>query len=142
MLRQSIDSNISVLDAHLMLGLAAVYQDDCHQAGTHFAWFAQHFPSPVANFGLALGAVCGGQRDRARQLLAQAEGGKGSGFVSPYQSAMVRAYLGEKDAALEELGKSADAREGQIFYISYDPAFDGIRNDSRFIGIEKRIGLK
>jgi Flp pilus assembly protein TadD len=140
LLQQSIDSNVSVLDSHLMLGVTAIYQGDCKRASEHFTWFAQHFPSPVANFGLAFGAACNGQKDRARQLIAQAEAGKGSAFVSPYQAAMAWAWVGEKDAALENLEKSAEAREGQILYIPYDPAFDSIRSDARFIALEKKIG--
>jgi hypothetical protein len=55
---------------------------------------------------------------------------------------MARSWVGDKDAALDDLAKSAEAREGQIFYILYDPAFDSIRNDARFVALEKKVGLK
>jgi hypothetical protein len=37
--------------------------------------------------------------------------------------------------------KSARAKEGQILYIRYDPAFDQIRQDNRFAALEKTLGL-
>lgn len=139
--RESIDSNTSVLDAHLMLGVLAVYQRHCPEADGHFEWFAQHFASPMADFGLALNAACAGRNDEARAFIAKAEAQRGGAFASPYQLAMAHAYVGEKDRAIEDLERSAEAREGQIFYIKYDPAFDGIRGDPRFAALEKKVGL-
>ena len=140
--RQLIDSNSSVLDSHLMLGVLALYQRDCAQSRANFEWFAQHYPAPIANFGLALGAACDGRTAEARQFIAKAEAPAGKAFVSPYQLAMAHAAIGEKDTAIKDLERSAEAREGQIFYIKYDAVFDGIRADSRFGALEKRLGLE
>jgi serine/threonine-protein kinase len=139
---ESIEANTSVLDSHLMLGVAAMYQKDCREANAQFDWFAKQYPSPVADFGLAFGAACEGHADQARQYIARAKAEKGPGFASPYQAAMARAWVGDTDAAFEELEKAAEAREGQIFYIEYDSAFDSIRNDPRFLALEKKVGLK
>jgi tetratricopeptide (TPR) repeat protein len=141
-LRQSIEANPNSLDSHLILGLTGIYQGNCQEANTEFAWFSQRYPSPVADFGLALGAACDGQKQRARQLIGQAEAAGGPAFVSPYQAAMAWSWLGERNAALENLQKSADAREGQIFYLPYDPAFDAIRHDPRFLALERRVGFE
>ncbi len=140
--QESIDSNISPLDAHLMLGVTAVYEHNCAEAATQFEWFAKRLQAPIANFGLALGAACAGNNPQAAEYIARAESGAGKGFVSPYQMAMAHAAVGNADAAFADLQKSADAREGQIFYIKYDPIFDGIRKDRRMNEIEKRIGLE
>jgi serine/threonine-protein kinase len=141
-LHESIESKTGVLDSHLMLGVAAMYQKDCQEASAQFDWFAKQYPSPVADFGLAFAAACNGQLDEARQFIARAEGRKGTAFASPYQAAMARSWVGDKNAALEELEKSAEAREGQILYLEYEPAFDSIRNDARFVELEKKVGLK
>ena len=144
-LQESIDENRSPLDAHLMLGVTAMYQRNCAEANRQFQWFADHFPrsggpSPVTSFGLALGAACNGNVNEARQFIAKAQTG-GGGFASPYQLAMAHAAVGDADAAMADLKRSADAREGQIFYIKYDPAFDGIRGDRRFKNLMQEIGL-
>lgn len=52
------------------------------------------------------------------------------------------AFFGEKDLAILDLERSSEAREGQIFYIKYDPVFDGIRGEPGFRALEKRVGLE
>jgi len=51
------------------------------------------------------------------------------------------ALLSDKDHAIVELEKSADAHEEQILYLQYDPFFDSIRADPRYAALEKRVGL-
>ncbi len=43
---------------------------------------------------------------------------------------------------LPSVNKCAEAHEGQILYIKYDPFFDGIRGDPRYVALEKRVGLE
>jgi hypothetical protein len=66
---------------------------------------------------------------------------KGQGYVSPYQLALGYALLHDKDSALSNLEKSADVHEGQILYLKYEPIFDEIRSDARYIALEKKVGL-
>ncbi len=142
LLQRLLESNTTILDAHFLLGLVATYERDCSQSTANFEWAARHFSAPVSDFGLALASVCRGENEQARQLLAKAAAGGGSAFTSPYQLAMGYSYVHEREAALDYLEKSAAAREGQIFYIERDPAFDEIRSDPRFIALEKRIGVE
>ena len=58
-----------------------------------------------------------------------------------YQLAIAYALLHDKENALAQLAKSADAHEGQILYLKYDPFFDEIRSDPRYVALEKRVGL-
>lgn len=51
------------------------------------------------------------------------------------------ALLDDKDKAIAALTRSADAKEGQILYLWFDPFFDEIRSDPRYEALEKRIGL-
>jgi hypothetical protein len=71
--------------------------------------------------------------DRIRQMKADQ--------APHYQLAIVYALLHDKDEALAELNRAADAHEGQILYIKYEPFFDEIRNDPRYVALEKRVGL-
>ena len=96
---------------------------------------------PVTTFGLAMISACKQQPAMAQKYLQEAAGGAGTGFVSPYQLAIGYAYLGDRDRALAFLEKSASAKEGQILYIKYDPAFDQIRSDERFAALENKVGL-
>jgi hypothetical protein len=40
------------------------------------------------------------------------------------------------------LEKSPEAREGQSMFIKYAQVFDEIRSDSRFVALERRVGLE
>jgi tetratricopeptide (TPR) repeat protein len=53
----------------------------------------------------------------------------------------VYARLGEKDLALEWLGRNYEARTPFTTYMNIDPAYDSIRSDPRFESLAKRIGL-
>ena len=53
----------------------------------------------------------------------------------------VYARLGEKDLALQWLGRDYEARTPFTTYMNVDPAYDLIRPDPRFESLAKRIGL-
>lgn len=136
-----LDINPNQWDVHLILGAVAFPQGDCITAAREFGVAAKMYHAPVTEVGLALAGACSGDEAEARRHLAAAEKDNGA-FVSPYQLAMVYATLKDTDRAISYLQKSADAREGQILYIKYEPFFDGIRSDSRFVALEKRVGLQ
>jgi hypothetical protein len=58
-----------------------------------------------------------------------------------YQAAITYALLHDKENAIDQLRRSADAHEGQIIYLKYDPFFDEIRADPRYVDLEKRVGV-
>ncbi len=78
---------------------------------------------------------------RACRILSSLAATPVSAFASPYQIALGYAYLGDHAAAIPWLNKSADAREGQILYLKYEPIFDGMRTMPAFLALEKRVGL-
>jgi TolB-like protein/Flp pilus assembly protein TadD len=50
-------------------------------------------------------------------------------------------YLGEKDKGFEWLERSYSRREFFLLEITYDPQFDGVRTDPRYLDLLKRAGL-
>jgi hypothetical protein len=127
------------LTEHVMIGVISIYRRDRREAAMQFNSLPAGSPSPIKLIGQAWVAACLGAESEARGDLAKAAAEKS--FVSPYQLAMGYAAIGDADRSLEYLNRSAEAREGQIFYIKLDPAFDGIRSDPGFTELEKRIGL-
>jgi hypothetical protein len=81
--------------------------------------------------------VCRNDKTAALERIRQMEADK----APHYQLAIVDALLHDKDDAIVELNKAADAHEGQVLYIKYDPFFDEIRSDPRYVALEKRAGL-
>jgi serine/threonine-protein kinase len=141
MLKTMLQMHPDLLSAQLLLGLIATVEHDCNEADAHFGWAASKYQMPVTKFGLAAVAACRNENDLARRDLEEAAASKGPDFVSPYQLALGYALLHDKEAALSWLTKSADAREGQIMYLRYEPIFDDIRGDPRYLALEKRVGL-
>jgi serine/threonine-protein kinase len=134
-----VDSKTGPLEGHLMVGLVGIYEHDCGKASEEFDAAAKQYSAPLTKFGLALAAACTGRIDDSRSLLKEAASGKG--FVSPYQLALGYAYIKDDQKAFQALEESAEAREGQILYIRYEPLFDSIRADPRFVDLERRVGL-
>jgi TolB-like protein len=141
-LRGALDLNPNSLPAHILLGVIATVQHDCAEATAQAEWTARKYPAPVSKALLAYASACRGERNKSLQYLKEEAAFRGADFVSPYQLALGYALLHEKDAAISYLQKSADAREGQILYLKYEPIFDEIRSDPRYIALEKRIGLE
>jgi len=136
-----VASSPDFLAGHVMLGLVARTQNDCMEANAQADWMNRHFPSPVALFVSALADGCRGDVSAARRNLARAAAAKGAAYASPYQIALGYASIGDRDAALSYLEKSADIREPQVLYLRVDPLFDQIRSDPRFMTLERRLHL-
>lgn len=129
------------LDAHAFLGLIGAVEHDCATADREFEWCARTFPMPVSKFGLAVASACRGDQQSSRAYLKQMMEAAGPDYISPYQIALGFAFIHDKEAALTYLGKLAEAREGQILYLKYEPVFDEIRSDPRYLELERRTGL-
>ena len=140
-LEETLASSPDWFAGHGLLALLAATEHNCPDAEKHAQWLSQKYPSPLGDFLLSLASSCSGDQTKAREYLAHAASYKGQAFVSPYQLALGYSYLGDKEVAMSYLLKSADIREPQVPYIRVDPLFDPIRNDPRYIGLEKKIGL-
>ncbi|MBV8841218.1 MAG: hypothetical protein JO307_00275 [Bryobacterales bacterium] len=141
-LEKLLDMNPDLLDAKLLLGLTAAIQHDCGEAAAEFEAAARKYDMPVTKFGLAAVAACRGDDATARKLLLQMAGSRPPAFASPYQLALGYAFLHDREAALAQLQKSASVREGQILYLKYEPVFEQIRSDPRYLALERRVGLE
>jgi len=118
--------------------VGAMARHDCATVLGDATRFAKTYPKlPVTETMLAFDAVCRNDKTAALQRIRQMEAEQ----APHYQLAIVYALLHEKDEALVELNRAADAHEGQILYIKYDPFFDEIRDDPRYEALERRVGL-
>jgi len=118
--------------------VGAMARHDCPAVLGGASRFASAYPKlPVTETMLAFDAVCRNDKTAALQRIRQME----TEQAPHYQLAIVYALLDDKDNAIAELNRAANAHEGQILYIKYDPFFDEIRSDPRYVALEKRIGL-
>lgn len=94
--------------------------------------------------GLAwLGHMYGitGRLDEARKVLAELLERSQQVYVPPYDFAVVHAGLGEKDEAFEWLEKGAENHDYWLMFVKFDPMLDSLRDDARFAGLLRRVGL-
>jgi TolB-like protein/DNA-binding winged helix-turn-helix (wHTH) protein/Tfp pilus assembly protein PilF len=61
--------------------------------------------------------------------------------TSPYRFAAQHAELGDTNAAFEWLERAFNERDSELVSIKVDPAFDGVRSDSRYASLLRRIGF-
>jgi eukaryotic-like serine/threonine-protein kinase len=62
-------------------------------------------------------------------------------YVSPYEVAQVHARLGDREQVFSWLEKAYAQRDSGIVALKVEPAFEGLRSDSRLQNLVKRIGL-
>lgn len=66
---------------------------------------------------------------------------KGVKHGKAFGAALVYAGLGERDEAFRWLDRSIDLRAPLVTLLKVDPRFDPLRQDPRFAGLLRRIGL-
>jgi TolB-like protein len=90
--------------------------------------------------GAVFGAV--GATDDARGVLNSFEViRREGGYVDPFNLALVRAGLGERDEALTQLERCATEGSVQNWIIAPEPFFDGLRQEPRFREVLRRLNL-
>ena len=82
-----------------------------------------------------------GRRAEAQKVLGELQVLSKQRYVSPYHIAMVYSGLGERDATFLWLEKAYGDREGRLTILKFAPEFDGLRSDSRYADLVRRIGL-
>jgi TolB-like protein/Tfp pilus assembly protein PilF len=133
--------NPDYVGTRIMIVDMKVVQHQCPDALTEAKLAVQKYPAPVTNMAMAMAYACGGDKQQALSLIHEVTSTAAAGFTSPYVLALTYATLGDRNNTIAQLQKSADHHEGQILYIKYDPSFDNVRADARFVALEKRVGL-
>ena len=83
-----------------------------------------------------------GKKTEAQKVLDHLTGLAVSGYVAPYNVAVVYAGLGEKDQTFAWLEKAYNDRSYYLpVYLTTDARLDYLHTDPRFISLERRIGL-
>ncbi len=82
-----------------------------------------------------------GKRDKAQDVLNKLKDLYKKKYVDPFHKALPYIGLGENELALAYLKQAYE--EGSLYnvYLSTDPIFDSLRDDSRFIALLKKMGF-
>ena len=119
----------------------AYWQRDCPGATAASTRILALYPKAPGARISAVGAeyVCG-HPDEARAA-AEELFRHSANSLSPYAMAAISAIEGNADRAIVDLQRSAELREPRLMMLKVDRVFDSIRQDSRFIELERRLGV-
>ena len=140
-LKKTLEMDQSFYFAHMPLGIAYQMTGAFDEATREYEKARQINDDPWIVALLAQVAARSGKRDVALKYLEELNKVAAKRYVSAYGFAIVYDGLGNKDRALQELQKSADAREPRIIRIKVDPLLDDLHSDKRFGELVRRLGL-
>jgi len=141
--RKALEMDPNFARGHWYLGLAyeqrAMYQEA-------IAEFQKGFDlsggSPYMLGSLGHAYALSGNREKARQAVANLGELSKRRYVAPYSNGLIYTGLGDKERAFEWLEKAFEDRSWLMTLLKVDPRFDGLRADPRFTSLLRRMGLE
>lgn len=100
---------------------------------------APRYQTALAYAAATLAVV--GERREARELTERLDGMRRETYVDPFNLAVARAGLDERDRALDELERLVGEGSPQSWAIPPEPFFDPLRDEARFDAVLDRLDL-
>jgi len=97
--------------------------------------------SPVMYAALGYSLALGGERKEAERVIARLNDVAARQHVSAYEIAIIHGTLGERDQMFDWLDRAYEERSAWLAYLAVDPRLDGVRDDERFRGLLRAVGL-
>jgi len=139
--RKALEMDANFSRAHFNLGLAYEQKKMFPQAIASFQKAIASSGGPLMEAALGHAYAVAGRRAEAQEVLDRLIELSKQRYVSAYQIATIYAGLGETDQAFAWLEKAYGERNNWLAYLKVDPIFDGLRSDSRFAALVRRVGL-
>jgi tetratricopeptide (TPR) repeat protein len=139
-LRKTLTMEPDFYYARWNLGQALELKGDLQAAKTEYEKAIALSDDPLSR--ALLGHLCAkmGQKEKAREVLADLRRPRPDIYVTPYNFALVYIGLGETDNALRELNNTYQDRDGySVAFINTDPMLDPLRGDPRFQALAQKI---
>jgi serine/threonine protein kinase/Tfp pilus assembly protein PilF len=137
-----VEMDQSFARGHLELGLILEEEGKLEEAIAEFKTGLKYLPDNVAALtALGHAQALAGKRADAEKVLSRLEELSKQQYVSPFQSAVVYAALGDRKQALDWLEKSREERFNWLPLIQVDPILKNLRSEARFIELSKNVGL-
>ncbi len=96
---------------------------------------------PWTLWDLGYAFAMSGQRDQARQVLAELQARAQHTYVKALAFAWIALGLDETEQALAWLEQAYAERDPYLTLLNADPIYDRLRADPRFIALVQKIGL-
>jgi hypothetical protein len=82
-----------------------------------------------------------GQRPLAQEMLRELEGLASREHIDPYYIAVAHLGLDQLDDTFAWLDKAFEERSFWLISLNVEPKFDRVRQDPRFVAMQRRLGL-
>ena len=141
-LQKTIEMDQTFYRALYFLGLAYTFKGEISKGVEELqrAMRLDDDPKILAAIGYAYGIS--GNSVEAEKALSHLEELSSQRVVSPYNSAIIYAGLGDKEKALEFLQRCLEQREWELVVLKVVPFWDNLRDDPRFVELLKKVGLE
>ncbi|MCU1248404.1 MAG: Adenylate cyclase [Edaphobacter sp.] len=143
--RQALAIEPNFVEAHFNLGMIFEQKAMFQQAISEFRKAIRIAGEHADYWSAALGHAYGlaGMKNEAVRILDNLQQLTAErSIVSPFDIAWVHLGLGEVGPALLWMEKALEERCGALVYQNIEPALDPLREDGRFQGLLRRIGLR
>jgi serine/threonine-protein kinase len=138
----TIELNPHFAPAYWLLGVIQEQRKDFDESAAAFQR-AVHLSPQTPRMHGALGRTfaLSGRRKQALEVLRKLEGYAKERYVSPLESAWIHFALGNADLGFRWLTKACEDRIFDLVSIKVDPRYDPLREDRRFIAIQRQLGV-
>ena len=141
--RKAVRDNPNFAPPHFFLGQALQASGNTQEAAAMYRRAWQIIPTtPQGIWHRGRAEALEGKRSEALETLAELQKLSAERYVSPSFVATLLIMLGEKDRAFEWLERAVEDHSYDMVYLNVDPLFDGFRDDPRFPGLVRKVGLE
>ena len=138
----TIELNSHFWRAYLTLGFIQEQRKDFDESAAAFQRAIHLSPhTPRLQSALARTYALSGKQKLALGILRKLEALAKSRYVSPFEFAAIRFALGQTDLGFAWLTKAVQDRAFDLIHIKVDPRFDPLRDDRRFVAVERQLGV-
>lgn len=131
--RHTIQLDPAFHEAHWLLGLAQEQSGDYAGASESFQTGADILATPRLLGALGHSLAFSGDERRARKILKELAAA--SGYVSPFNLAVIHTGLGETDKAFRQLRRAKEQACYEMVWVRVDPRLDPLRTQPPFTGL-------
>jgi serine/threonine-protein kinase len=140
--REALETTPDFWLLHLIVGRALEQKGDLKGAMEEYQKareIDQNTSEILMDLGRAYGAS--GKRAEAEKILMTLKQRETTGYVSPFQTAMVHIGLNDKTKALDALEEAYEARSWYMSWLKTAPELDPLRSEPRFAELLKRMNF-
>jgi TolB-like protein/Tfp pilus assembly protein PilF len=138
--RKTLEIDPTFFYAHEVLGLALQLKGDLPAAITEYTKAQELSDFEEVRVMLAVAKARSGDKEVAKQMLAELEELSRHRYVRPYWRVLLYVSLGNRDEAIRWLEQGvADHESYEILFIKVDPMLDSLRGDPRFEALVQKV---